>query len=68
MFLAVGFVINGFFLIQWLSGHGLRIRPLMVIGFVLVVMAVQFVSLGLVAELVVAGRKPETEYRVHRRI
>jgi len=63
-----GLVINGYFLAEWILGKGLHIRPLMVIGFVLLVMAIQFISLGLLADLVVAGRKPEAEYRVRRRV
>jgi len=66
--LAVGGGISLYFLIWWLTGHGLRVRPTMVLGLVLIVMALQFVSLGLIAEMIVAGRRPETEYRVNRRV
>ena len=66
-FLAIGMVINGYFLWQWLTGHGLHIRPLLLLGVALVLLAVQFVSLGLMSELIVAGRHPEMEYRVRRR-
>ena len=48
------------------SGHGLRIRPLMLLAVTLIILAVQFVSLGLVAELVVAGQRPEADFRVRR--
>jgi len=65
---AVGGGILAWFLGVWLTGHGLRIRPLLLLGVTLVILAVQFVSLGLVAELVVAGHKPEAEYRVRRRL
>ena len=65
---AVGAVIDLYFLGLWLAGHGLRLRPLLLLGVVLVLLAVQFISLGLIAELVVAGRHPEQEYRVRRRI
>ncbi len=60
----VGGLILAWFLGWWLTGHGLRIRPLMLLGVTLVLLAVQFVSLGLLAELVVAGRHPELEYTV----
>ena len=30
--------------------------------------ALQFISLGLIAELVVAGRRPEEEFRIARRV
>jgi glycosyltransferase involved in cell wall biosynthesis len=66
--LTVGGGISLYFLIWWLTGHGLRVRPTMVLGLVLIVMALQFVSLGLIAEMIVAARRPETEYRVSRRV
>lgn len=64
----IGAGINGYFLFEWVTGHGLRLRPLLLLGVVLFIMAVQFVSLGLLAELIVAGRHPESEYRVRREI
>ncbi len=67
MFL-LGAGINGYFLVEWILGHGLRVRPLLLLGVVLFIMAIQFVSLGLLAELIVAGRSPEKEYRVRREI
>jgi glycosyltransferase involved in cell wall biosynthesis len=66
-FLVVGLIINGYFLWQWLMGQGLHIRPLLLLGVALILLAMQFVSLGLIAELVVAGHHPELEYRVRRR-
>ena len=65
---AVGAAIDLYFFVLWLTGHGLRLRPLLLLGVVLVLLAVQFVSLGLIAELVVSGHHPEQEYRVRRRI
>jgi len=67
-FLLVGSIIDGYFLVQWITGHGLHIRPLLLLGVTLILLAVQFVSLGLMAELIVSGRHPEMEYRVRRRI
>ena len=62
----LGSGINGYFLFEWATGHGLRLRPLLLLGVVLFIMAIQFVSLGLMSELIVAGRHPEKEYRVRR--
>ena len=67
-FLAVGGGISFYFLIWWLMGNGLRLRPLLVLGLVFIMVALQFVSLGLIAELVVAGRRPEEDYRIARRV
>jgi glycosyltransferase involved in cell wall biosynthesis len=67
-FLTVGSGISGWFLLQWILGHGLRLRPILLLGLVLLVVAFQFISLGLIAELVVAGRRPEESYRIARRV
>ncbi len=66
--LTAGGAISLYFLVWWMTGHGLRVRPTMVLGLVLIVLALQFVSLGLIAEMIVAGRRPETDYRVSRRV
>lgn len=66
--LTIGGGISLYFMIWWLMGHGLRVRPMLVLGLVLMVISLQFVSLGLIAEMIVAGRRPETEYRVSRRV
>ncbi len=63
----VGGMILLYFLGWWLAGNPLRVRPIMILGLILVVVAVQFISLGLIAELVVAGRHPEASYRVAER-
>jgi len=65
---SAGGLILLWFLVRWIMGYGLHIRPLMLLGVTFVILAIQFVSLGLIAELVVAGHHPETEYRVRRRL
>ncbi len=67
-FLGVGGVISIYHLTYWLMGHALRPRPSLILGLVLIVVAFQFISLGLIAELMVAGRNPEQAYRVARRV
>jgi len=64
----IGAGICGFFGVQFLLGQGLHVRPLMILGLVLLMLALQFVSLGLVAELIISGQHPEKEYRVRRRL
>jgi glycosyltransferase involved in cell wall biosynthesis len=68
VFGGLGGLISLYFLLWWLTGHALRVRPMLVAGLVLLVMAVQFVSLGLLAELMVSGREPESSYRVTDRV
>ena len=59
----LGALINLYFLGIWLSGQGLRVRPLLVFGLVLLVMAVQFLLMGLLGEMIAAGR-PKTDFPV----
>ena len=67
VFGGAGGLISLYFLLWWATGHALRVRPVLVLGLVLIVMALQFISLGLVAELMVADRRPEASYRVRDR-
>ncbi len=67
-FLTVGGSISLYFLFYWMAGHGLRLRPMLLLGLVLIILSFQFISLGLIAELVVAGRRPERDYRIAHRV
>jgi glycosyltransferase involved in cell wall biosynthesis len=50
------------FLVEWLSGKGLHVRPVMLLGFVLVIVAMQIASIGLLAELITARGARDTVY------
>ncbi len=67
-FMTVGGGISFYFLVLWMMGNGLRLRPMLLLGLVFILVALQFISLGLIAELVVAGRRPEEEFRIARRV
>ncbi len=49
-------------------GMNLGWKPTLTLGLVLIVVGFQFFSLGLIAELVVAGRNPENNFRVAQRV
>lgn len=51
-----------YFLVHWLAGNGLRVRPIMLLGFVLIIVAIQVASIGLLAELISARAARETVY------
>jgi len=67
-FMTVGGGISFYFLVYWMMGNGLRMRPILLLGLVFILLALQFISLGLIAELVVAGRRPEEDFRIARRV
>jgi glycosyltransferase involved in cell wall biosynthesis len=49
---ALGFVILTYLTVIWFWGHGIGQRPLLTLGVLLVVVGFQFVSLGLLSELI----------------
>ncbi len=57
LFFVVGGGISLYFVIVWLSGHGLHVRPLMVGGLIMIVIAIQIGSFGLLAELYSSGQE-----------
>lgn len=50
-FFLAGGIINLYFLVLWLAGKGLHVRPIMVAGLIMIVLAIQIGSFGLLAEL-----------------
>jgi len=58
----VGVLPQCWFFIQWLMGEGLRVRPIMLLGFVLVIVALQIGSIGLLAEMITARSASESSY------
>lgn len=59
---ALGVTPQFFFLVQWLAGQGLRVRPIMLLGFVLIIVSLQIASIGLLAELISARTAREAVY------
>ncbi len=53
---AAGFAICLVFLAQWVGGSPLRVRPLMLFGVALILLGVQFVSMGFLGELIAKER------------
>jgi glycosyltransferase involved in cell wall biosynthesis len=51
-----GMLINLYFVALWLFGEPVRVRPILVLGMVLVVVTIQFVLMGLLGEMIAAGR------------
>jgi glycosyltransferase involved in cell wall biosynthesis len=58
----IGIIPQIYFFFQYLGGAGLRVRPIMLGGFVLVIVALQIGSIGLLAELISARSSREPDY------
>jgi len=65
-FFAVGSLITLYFLILWAMGRGLHVRPIMVGGLVMIVIAIQIGSFGLLAELFTSKVERTFAYREYR--
>lgn len=66
LFLTIGFGLAVWFVAQWLHGDPLRVRPLMLFGAACVLLAIQFILMGLLGEMI-ANLSARTEYPVRRR-
>lgn len=51
----------------WFLGEGLRLRPMLVFGLVLIVLGIQFLSLGFLGELIAGTRYQEPDYPIRER-
>jgi glycosyltransferase involved in cell wall biosynthesis len=64
LLLVIGMAINLYFAAVWLITHTLHVRPLLILGLVLLVLGFQFASLGLLGELMIHLRSREEDYRI----
>ncbi|MCP4548888.1 MAG: glycosyltransferase family 2 protein [bacterium] len=62
--LAIGMAINLYFAGVWIVTQTLHVRPLMILGLILVILGFQFASLGLLGELMIHLRGGEEKYRI----
>jgi len=60
---AVGFVILLYLSIEWFWGHAIGQRPLLTLGVLLLVVGIQFVSLGLLSELITSHHEERLDER-----
>jgi glycosyltransferase involved in cell wall biosynthesis len=71
--MGIGVAFLGFLFTLWAAwpvvlGEPLRLRPSLVLGLVLIVLGIQFLSLGFLGELIAGTRTEEPEYAVRERI
>jgi glycosyltransferase involved in cell wall biosynthesis len=63
----VGLIVNGYLTIEWISGKPLSNRPMLFLGMLLIIVGVQFFSVGLLGEMLVHQNQSEREYVVKDR-
>ncbi len=67
LFLTVGGLINLYMAAIWIVESKLRVRPLLLFGVILVILGIQFISMGLLAEMI-AGLERPREAPIRRRV
>ena len=65
--LTAGFIINLYLTIQWFGGIWIGNRPILLLGVLLMIVGIQFISLGLLAEMI-TSRGNESNYSISERI
>ncbi|MBD3225854.1 MAG: glycosyltransferase [Caldithrix sp.] len=63
-FTLVGLIILIYLTVIWFQGHGIGQRPLFFLGILLMIVGVQFFSLGLIGEMLTSSKSKEQEYGI----
>jgi glycosyltransferase involved in cell wall biosynthesis len=58
LFLTVGMALNLYMAGIWIVEQKLRVRPLLLFGVILVIIGIQFISMGLLAEMIAGLQRP----------
>ena len=61
LFSLSGFVICSYLTVLWFIGEKIGDRPLLILGVLLILLGIQFVSTGLIAEMIAFGRQRKTQ-------
>ena len=67
-FALIGAIVTVIYTWPWFLGHGLRLRPGLLFGLVLVILGIQFLSLGFLGELIAGTRSEEPHYGIQERV
>lgn len=68
LFTSLGIIITAYLGIIRLLGHYIGNRPLLLLGILLVVLGSQFVSIGLLGEMMAAAFHPESNYLIKKKL
>lgn len=66
--LIIGFVINAYLTTIWFMGQSIGRRPLLMLGVLLMVIGVQFISIGLLGEMIAATTQDKAEKHLIKRV
>jgi len=63
----IGLIVNGYLTVEWITGRPLSNRPMLFLGMLLIIVGVQFFSVGLLGEMMVHQNQSEREYVIKDR-
>ncbi len=64
LLLIAGILINGWLTIEWLLGHPVSNRPLLLLGILLMLVGIQLISTGLLAEMITKSEQHRLDYSI----
>ena len=67
MLFVPGFIINTYLAVLWIMGASIGRRPLLTLGILLMIMGMQFISTGLLGEMITCGQKVD-EPKLSRKV
>jgi glycosyltransferase involved in cell wall biosynthesis len=64
LLLIAGILINGWLSIEWMLGHPVSNRPLLLLGILLMLVGIQLISTGLLAEMITKSEQHRLDYSI----
>jgi glycosyltransferase involved in cell wall biosynthesis len=64
VFSMAGLLVDGWLAVEWFQGQSLSNRPLFLGGILLIIVGIQFVSVGLLGEMISKSKQTDEEYAI----
>jgi len=68
MLIALGMCVLGYFGVEWVLTGGMKIRPLTLLAIGSMIMGVQFISIGLIGEMITNSAQSRRQYIIRERL
>jgi glycosyltransferase involved in cell wall biosynthesis len=64
VFSVAGLIVDGWLVVEWFLGQSLSNRPLFLGGILLIIVGIQFISIGLLGEMISKSKQTDEEYAI----
>jgi glycosyltransferase involved in cell wall biosynthesis len=64
VFSVAGLIVDGWLAVEWFQGQSLSNRPLFLGGILLIIVGIQFISIGLLGEMISKSKQTDEEYAI----